>query len=153
MHSADAQIGSMRRDWPTFKLTHRSGGRLVWKGHLRPLGREYLVKIELDAHQYRGFRAGLWAAPRITVLEPIIDRRPADPVTPVPHVYQNKEDPAYPRLCVHDPQEREWHGDCLIAHTIVPWTSEWLACYEVWRATGIWVGGGRHPAPPPKEPG
>ncbi|MYD87819.1 MAG: hypothetical protein F4018_15215 [Acidobacteria bacterium] len=28
---------------------------------------------------------------------------------------------------------------------IVPWTSEWLACYEIWLATGKWLGGGTTP--------
>jgi len=29
-----------------------------------------------------------------------------------------------------------------IADTIVPWTVEWLAAYEGWRATGTWYAGG-----------
>ena len=28
--------------------------------------------------------------------------------------------------------------------TIVPWTIDWLACYEGWLATGEWAGGGIH---------
>ena len=31
-----------------------------------------------------------------------------------------------------------------IAATIVPWTVEWLAAYEGWRATGTWYAGGPH---------
>jgi len=33
-----------------------------------------------------------------------------------------------------------------IASTILPWASEWLFHYEIWRATGEWTGGGREPA-------
>ena len=30
----------------------------------------------------------------------------------------------------------------LIVDTIVPWTAEWLLHYEVWLATGEWLGDG-----------
>lgn len=32
-----------------------------------------------------------------------------------------------------------------VCDTIVPWTAEWLLNYELWLATGEWVGGGEHP--------
>ncbi|MDY0295864.1 MAG: hypothetical protein RB296_00975 [Acidobacteriota bacterium] len=32
----------------------------------------------------------------------------------------------------------------IIAKTIVPWASEWLIFYELWLATGEWLGGGIH---------
>lgn len=32
-----------------------------------------------------------------------------------------------------------------IANTIIPWTIEWLYYYELWLATGEWLGGGDHP--------
>ena len=32
-----------------------------------------------------------------------------------------------------------------IADTIVPWTAEWLAHYEIWLATDDWRGGGVWP--------
>ncbi len=32
-----------------------------------------------------------------------------------------------------------------LADTILPWASLWLFYYEVWLATGEWVGGGEHP--------
>ena len=32
-----------------------------------------------------------------------------------------------------------------IADTILPWTSLWLYFYELWHATGQWLGGGEHP--------
>ena len=33
----------------------------------------------------------------------------------------------------------------LIAETIVPWASEWLFYYEIWKGTGEWYGGGDWP--------
>ena len=32
----------------------------------------------------------------------------------------------------------------LISNTIIPWTIEWLYFYELWLATGEWLGGGEH---------
>uniref|UniRef100_UPI0031016DE1 hypothetical protein n=1 Tax=Neorhizobium sp. EC2-8 TaxID=3129230 RepID=UPI0031016DE1 len=31
-----------------------------------------------------------------------------------------------------------------ISKKIVPWTLDWLACYEDWLLSGIWHGGGQH---------
>src|SRR2546429_118211 len=53
-------------------------------------------------------------------------------------------------LCVH--QAHEWHGNKLIAETIIPWTCLWLAFYETWLATGCWLGEGTHPDLPEHSP-
>ncbi|MBP8931241.1 MAG: hypothetical protein KBG46_08165 [Paracoccus sp.] len=39
---------------------------------------------------------------------------------------------------------KEWNPSMSIAKTTVPWAARWLACYELWEATGRWHGGGRH---------
>ncbi|MFG1635413.1 hypothetical protein ACGFKX_11315 [Pseudonocardia alni] len=36
----------------------------------------------------------------------------------------------------------EWNDTKLLASTILPWASEWLQFYELWHATGVWLGGG-----------
>lgn len=46
---------------------------------------------------------------------------------------------------LYDPAKDEWDHSMLISETIVPWTLDWLACYELWLMTGRWTGGGRHP--------
>jgi hypothetical protein len=33
----------------------------------------------------------------------------------------------------------------IIAETILPLASIWLFYYEMWQATGEWLGGGEHP--------
>ena len=43
-------------------------------------------------------------------------------------------------LCLY--YGNQWDPGELIATTIVPWTSEWLEYYELWHATGLWLGGG-----------
>lgn len=49
------------------------------------------------------------------------------------------------RPCLYWPRTAEWDGSMLLAEVVVPWTSEWLAHYEIWLATGKWHGRGIHP--------
>ncbi|ACP23444.1 hypothetical protein NGR_b19970 (plasmid) [Sinorhizobium fredii NGR234] len=60
------------------------------------------------------------------------------------HVYDRDGDP---RLCLCDPAADEWDATMHLSRTIVPWSADWLACYELWLMTGRWTGGGRHPIP------
>ena len=63
----------------------------------------------------------------------------------IPHTFRQPE--VRPCVC-----RFEWRRDRVIAHTIVPWTSLWLFYYEIWLATGEWLGGGEHPEGRPKAP-
>jgi hypothetical protein len=54
----------------------------------------------------------------------------------IPHTY------APDRPCLFHTASRDWRSDMKIANTIVPWLSLWLFHYEVWHATGEWLGGG-----------
>jgi hypothetical protein len=98
-------------------------GRLRWVGRLQPtpLSVTYTVSIEHS----RGKQ------PQIAVLEPELER-PED--GELPHVF------AGDRLCLCYPWQ--WDGSKLIIRTIVPWISEWLLHYEIWKVTGKWHGGG-----------
>jgi len=58
-------------------------------------------------------------------------------LTRQPHTFRDGS------LCVHQPHE--WHGNRLVAGTIIPWTCLWLAFYETWLDTGCWLGEGTHP--------
>ncbi len=93
------------------------------------MSQEYQVKIHYE----------LGAPPKVWVLSPPLERRPDG--EPIPHVYEG------PRPCLYLPGSGEWRPDRYIADTIVPWTSLWLYYYEVWHATGEWLGGGVHPKP------
>lgn len=150
MRSADVQIATMRRDWPAFRLCRRSGGRLMWRGSLTPLAMPYDLQVELSLPRHVGHRKRVGGLPRVTVRSPRLARRLTDPATPIPHVYKNEEDPDFPLLCLYDPAQKEWDHDQLVAETIIPWSIEWLACYELWQVDGNWVGGGRHPEPASK---
>lgn len=100
--------------------------RFVWTGTLQPnvVSRAYTVRIVLNKEQF----------PRVEVIEPTLETRPGDSL---PHVFDDGS------LCLH--LENEWTSDMLMVHTTVPWTSEWLINYEIWKATGIWYGGGQWP--------
>lgn len=116
-------------DWPQFVL--RRFVRQVaaeWEGGLRPshLSSAYQMRLRLD----------LGRVPRAWVLSPKLEIRPG--YTDLPHVYKDGS------LCV---QEMEWRDWMYIAE-YVPWVSAWLLFYEVWSATGLWLGGGTHPEKP-----
>jgi hypothetical protein len=81
--------------------------------------------------------------PRVEVLKP--DLTLHDGATELPHVY------AGDHLCLY--YGGEWNESLLLARTVIPWASEWLLHYELWRATGTWHGGGTtHPRTPPPPP-
>ena len=134
-------IKSMRRRWPEFQLLSRSSRSAYWSGSLRPISQLYSIDI-----QYRVNRKHVgseFQSPRVTVVAPLLRRRPELPSEPIPHHYPNSDHPQLPFLCLYDPEQQEWHPGLGIATTIVPWTIDWLACYEGWLATGEWTGGGR----------
>lgn len=128
------QLALMRLLHPQFRATVQEGV-LVCRGAIRPtsLNRTYRVRVEYRAPE----------APLSFVEDPPLRRR--NPDERIPHTY------AGDRPCLYLPGVNEWRSDKRIAQTIIPWLSEWLFYYEVWRATGEWMGGGVHPTGP-QEP-
>ncbi len=72
--------------------------------------------------------------PIITVLNNQL--KPREPNGKIKHTYGDGS------LCLYYPRAREWTPKDLISQTIVPWISVWLYYYEIWFATGFWLGGG-----------
>ena len=97
--------------------------RLVWTGTLTPtpLSRDYTVRITYSLGKY----------PKVVVVAPTLE---ADETGLLPHFYREGS------LCLHE--ANEWDGSMLIVDTIVPWTAEWLAHYELWKRSGRWYGDG-----------
>ncbi len=122
-----------------FKILRRTRWLGIWQGPLRPLCQTYTVQISLQRE--KNYKK---TTPRVTVINPLLHRRTENPSDTIPHHYPNRVHPQLPILCLYDPDTREWHPGLAIAKTIVPWTIDWLACYEGWLATGEWTGGGRH---------
>lgn len=138
------QVDRMRIRWPDFKLVERNRQFARWTGTLQPLSQGYRIQISLGRIR-RGQSGADLVREDVRVVDPLLQRRSEDPDGQIPHVYSVPGDPKRPRLCLHDPEQAEWHGGRYVADTIVPWTIDWLACYEGWLVTGRWVGGGRHP--------
>lgn len=137
------QANSMRKTWPEFRVIERTHGFVMWVGHLQPFCHSYTVHVAYGRDARRGIIDG--SLPCVTVIDPLLHRRDEAPNDPIPHHYPNTWCPQCPFLCLYDPCVSEWRPAMSIAKTIVPWTIDWLACYEGWLATGEWAGGGRHP--------
>jgi hypothetical protein len=114
------QALGLRSVFPDTKPVTR-GGRLSWTGRLQPCGlsRIYTVQITYTPRRY----------PVTRVLDPQLE---ATENGFLPHTYSDKA------LCLHD--AGQWAEHMLIVDTIVPWAAEWLLHYEVWLATGEWLG-------------
>ena len=140
------QAERMRKLWPQFRVMNRTKCDVVWSGSLRPLCQAYSVRVAY--HREPDRRRANMCRPTVIVTMPLLHGRHEAPGDPIPHLYQNPQDPERPLLCLYDPAASEWHPGFSIARTIIPWTIDWLACYEGWLATGEWAGGGRHASSP-----
>ena len=90
-----------------------------WLGKLKPTTQspEYLIKVSYQEY----------TAPKVEVILPKLHPN-------TKHIYPDGS------LCLYHPQDHPWRGVNILASTLVVWTAEWLYCYEVWRATGEWIG-------------
>lgn len=143
--SIDAQSERMRAVWPEFALVERDGPVARWRGPLRPLLQTYVIDILYRAPMLIERLDAAFHQPRVSVVSPALRRRAGDSEGALPHVYYGKDDTV--SLCLLDPQAGDWSPADYLAETTVPWTIEWLAAYEGWRATGKWTASGRHVEP------
>jgi hypothetical protein len=133
------QIARMQHEYPGFAVLFTTPWIVIWQGELTPYGQRYQVHLlycaislplaNIEANQVH-----------VEVADPLLTRRASEPQARIPHLYPNSHFPTRPRLCLHRPEE--WAPTLYIAETIVPWTVEWLAAYEGWKATGRWYAGG-----------
>ncbi len=133
------QVRHMRVKWPEFRVKHRDRQQAIWEGELRPFHKTYTVSVIV-----RFAPPGPGAPnPLVMVLNPRLCGRNERPDEAIPHVYDNPWNPLLPLLCLfHPPTDRFDPRRQSAADTVIPWTIDWLACYEGWLATGRWVGGG-----------
>ena len=148
MRSIADQMRAMKKHWPDFEVARQTDDTVIWFGWLVGIECRYRVSIEYglpraveDDEMWRRFPLVRVMSPR---LEPNFD---AADEAPLPHVYFDRNDLTLSPLCLFDPDAGQWTLSDLIALTTVPWAADWLACYEGWRATWRWFGGGRHAAP------
>jgi hypothetical protein len=122
------QRARMQALYPGFTSTWERG-LIRWTGDLQPTDVSERYRI---AVAYR-----LESTPKVRVLAPALRAR--EDGEPIPHRYPEGH------LCLYLTNSGEWTANDYIAETTVPWTSLWLYYYEVWHATGEWLGGGVHP--------
>lgn len=153
MKSISQQVQAMRANWPQFTCSRGiAPASVVWFGDLKGLERPFHVSIEYGL-PFQGHRDLFRIMPVVRVLRPmLILNWDAEDEAPLPHVYFERPDIRLSPLCLFDPKASEWDPSLLISRTTVGWASRWLAAYEVWEATGRWIGGGRH-EPIPEQKG
>ncbi len=122
------QVIAMKSDFPNF-IADWDKNVVIWTGDLQPtpLSKNYTVRIVYSLGMDQ---------PDVTVCSPVLVKRNDESI---PHVYPGN------KLCLFRPKKKEWTKEKLISKTIVPWISLWLYYYELWHATGEWLGGGEHP--------
>ena len=145
--SIRAQIERMCRAWPDFRVLGATDWYVNWEGSLKPLGMRYTVRVSMCFDKRLSNAVVILGhVPRVTVVDPLLRRRPEEPEEPIPHIYPNRLHTERPILCLYLPGTGEWGYRDAVADTTIPWAIDWLACYEGWAATGEWTGGGVHPA-------
>jgi hypothetical protein len=112
------EVALMRAHFPSFRNRIKHGV-LTCHGTLQPTEQSPCYHVQLI------YACG--SRPKIWVRQPKL-REDA------PHRYPDKS------LCLYHPDDESWSSDSGIAKTIVPWTAEWLYCYELWLVTGVWAG-------------
>lgn len=139
------QDDQIRRMFPAFKLVFNCGWFGIWEGALRPICQTYKVRIQYFPRRFFKNFTLENSYETITILDPPIGPDPRGTGQPPQHVYRLGYPKAFPRLCVHDPQQDEWSPAKSIADVLIPMTIKWLIFHEDWVDTGTWRGGGRHP--------
>jgi hypothetical protein len=117
------QEASLRRCYPG-GLVFRTPGSLTWLGQLKPSESSSTYEVLIDHKPPR--------PPLVYVARPHLEVRAG---LRLPHVYPLNT------LCLY--LGEEWSRAHWLAD-LVGWASEWLFFYEVWLATGTWLGGGLH---------
>lgn len=145
LKSLQSQVDEMRREWPQFGITAgTSPMSVMWFGPLVGMERSFTLSVQYGLPL--GSRSDLFRLiPLVRVLSPsLVLNFDAEQEAPLPHVYFEGPDYRLSPLCLFDPAAGQWNGAMSIARTTIPWAARWLACYELWEATGRWHGGGRH---------
>ena len=122
--SVGQQAFALRAFLPDAEISFGTGNFLTVVSDIQPtpVSRRYTIRIR--------YRDG--DVPKVHVLSPELRLHPG--ANALPHIFPGDS------LCLHLPGQ--WRPTMFIAHTTIPWTSEWLLYYEIWLVTGNWTGGG-----------
>lgn len=105
--------------------------QLYWSGTIQPtaLSKEYSVFVLYHFNK----------SPQVWIIGDELEKLDDDNF---PHKFEIHRKNKMVRICLY--RYSEFNSSKLIADTIIPWTIEWLYFYELWLATGEWLGGGEH---------
>jgi hypothetical protein len=117
------QEALLRSRYPGGRVS-RAPGSLTWLGKLKPTESSSTYEVLIDHRPPR--------PPLVYVVRPRLEVRAGEPL---PHVYPLNT------LCLY--LGEEWSRVNPLTD-LVGWAVEWLFFYEVWLATGMWLGGGLH---------
>ncbi len=117
------QALALRRAYPDANMS-LSPTKLVWRGRITPSDLSETYVVELVTSDRRN-------PPTVRVLAPELQ---PDSGGRLPHIWQDGS------LCLY--RRGQWSARYLFAETIVPWASEWLLHYELWKGAGVWLGDG-----------
>ncbi|WP_455538672.1 hypothetical protein [Terrisporobacter sp.] len=121
------QAMAIDKQYSNFRTEITGDGHLICIGNISPssISRKYTIKITYI----------IGKRPKVEVINPKLK----DVKEKIPHTYMQNE------LCLYYPKFKEWTKYDYISETIIPWCSLWLYYYEIWKVTGEWLGGGKHP--------
>lgn len=132
--------------YPQMALVWSTWWGAYWTGELRGLEGQppYRVGILFTAFapdpfelRYPGLRVKAW------LIDPPLQNRLVDGLElRPPHIWPQFSD----AMCFYKPYDDGLTYDVDIAKTVIPWIIKWLASYEIWLATGTWVGPQAHPS-------
>lgn len=110
--------------YPSVFKTRIVKGMLVSTGKIRPTPDcdEYLIQITYVP----GY------SPEVRILSHDIKPRKCI------HIYSDGS------LCLYFPGDLKWKLRTSIAANTIPWTIEWIICYELWKLSGKWEGLEKH---------
>ena len=120
------QVLTITRGYPSLVDSHSFKTPLYVNLKIKPTeqSRTYLVQIKLTGSKKLD----------VYVLKPNLAKENHE-IKNVPHMYSLQNG----KICLYLPKEIDNTDDYSI---IVPWISEWLYHYEIWKITGEWCGGG-----------
>ena len=140
------QLTNMAAVFPDWSGVRQNARTAVWVGQLKPHRTTYTVRVEYTEPLLPERRSTLYVQPLVEVLSPKLQRRFSSSEGSLPHVYvaHPRTNRVGPFLCLFDDKALQWTPGDLISNTTIPWTSNWLSCYESWLVTGKWFGTGKH---------
>ena len=124
------QLVFLKREFPASYGSVKRGD-MIWFGEFTPSALSNTYKLKIT------YKLGL--APRAYIVSP----KPlqlAEGAKRLPHTYSHSNGKQL--LCLYLPRTGEWRSSMFIARTIVHWAVQWMYYYEIWVATGKWMGGG-----------